>query len=129
MTAEEMLIRQAYQAFNARDIDAVLMVLSPGVVWANGMEGGYVYGHAALRDYWTNQWQGIDPHVEPLSITRQADEKIRVAVHQVVRDKAGALLTDQNVEHIYQIENGLVQRMDVVKEQYTFTSAGLISAH
>jgi hypothetical protein len=116
MTTEEMLITQAYQAFNTRDIDAVLTVLSSDVVWANGMEGGYVYGHAALRDYWTSQWQVIDPHVEPLSITRQADGKIHVTVLQVVRDKAGALLADQNVEHIYQFENGLVQRMDIVKE-------------
>lgn len=116
MNTEETLITQAYQAFNARDIDAVLEVLSSDVVWANGLEGGYVYGHAALRDYWTGQWQVLDPHVEPLSITRQADGKIHVTVHQVVRDKAGALLADQNVEHIYQIENGLVQRMDIVKE-------------
>src|SRR5215211_3500147 len=112
MITEQTLIREAYQAFNARDIGAVLMVLSPEVVWANGMEGGYVYGHAALRDYWTTQWQVIDPHVEPLSITRQADGKIHVTVHQVVRDKAGGLLTDQNVEHVYQFEDGLVQRMD-----------------
>jgi hypothetical protein len=116
MTTEEMLIRQAYQAFNNRDIDTVLTILSPEVAWANGMEGGYVYGHAALRDYWTNQWQLIDPHVEPLSIMRQADGKIHVTVHQVIRDKAGALLAEQNVEHIYRFENGLVQRMDIVKE-------------
>jgi hypothetical protein len=116
MNTEEMLITRAYQAFNARDIDAVLAVLSPDVVWANRMEGGYVYGHAALQAYWTAQWQVIDPHVEPLSITPQADGKIHVTVHQLVRDKAGALLVDQNVVHVYQIENGLVQRMDIVKE-------------
>jgi hypothetical protein len=115
MNTEEMLITEAYQAFNARDIEAVLSVLSPEVVWANGMEGGYVYGHAALRDYWTRQWQVIDPHVEPLSITRQADGKIHVTVHQIIRDKAGALLADQTVAHLYVIETGLVQRMDIVK--------------
>jgi hypothetical protein len=58
----------------------------------------------------------IDPHVDPLSITRQADGRIHVSVHQVVRDKAGALLVDETVVHLYVIENGLVQRMDIVKE-------------
>jgi hypothetical protein len=116
MNPEETLITNAYQAFNARDIDAVLAILSPDVVWANGMEGGYVYGHAAVRDYWTHQWQMIDPYVEPLSITRQADGKFYVTIHQVVRDKAGALLADQKVAHLYVIENGLVQRMDIVQE-------------
>ena len=95
MNTEEALITEAYQAFNARNIDAVLEVLSPEVMWANGM---------------------IDPHVEPLSITRQADGRIHVSVHQVVRDKAGALLVNETVVHLYEIENGLVQRMDIVKE-------------
>jgi hypothetical protein len=116
MKTEEALITRAYQAFNTRDIDTVLAVLSPDVVWANGMDGGYVYGHAALKDYWTAQWQMIDPYVEPLSIRRQADGKIHVTIHQVVRDKAGGILADQNVAHSYQIENGLVQQMDIVKE-------------
>lgn len=115
MNTEEELITKAYQAFNTRDIDAVLAVLSPEVVWANGMEGGYVYGHSGVREYWTRQWQVIDPHVEPLSITRQADGKTQVMVHQVVRDKDGILLADQQVVHLYVIENGLVQRMDIVE--------------
>jgi hypothetical protein len=116
MNTEEELIAKAYQAFNARDIDAVLAVLSPQVVWANGMEGGHVHGIAAVRDYWNRQWQVIDPHVEPLSITRQPDEMFLVMVHQVVRDKDGVLLADQKVAHLYVIENGLVQRMDIVPE-------------
>ena len=116
MSTEQELITKAYQAFNTHDIDSVLAVLHPQVVWANGMEGGYVHGHAAVREYWTRQWQTIDPHVEPVSITRQADGTFHVSVHQVVRDKAGALLADQKVIHVYVIENGLVQRMDIVPE-------------
>jgi ketosteroid isomerase-like protein len=116
LNSDEEIIRQAYEAFNARNIDAVLAVLSPDVVWANGMEGGYVYGHTALRDYWTRQWQMINPHVEPLSLTHDASGQVRVVVHQVVRDMAGTILADQNVVHTYLIDNGLVQCMDIVKE-------------
>ncbi|HEU0296957.1 MAG TPA: nuclear transport factor 2 family protein [Anaerolineales bacterium] len=116
MNTDEEIIRQAYDAFNARNIDAVLAVLSPDVVWANGMEGGYVHGHTELREYWTRQWQIINPHVEPLSLTREASGQVRVAVHQVVRDLAGTILADQNVVHTYLIDNGLVRHMDIVKE-------------
>ncbi|KAM3099871.1 nuclear transport factor 2 family protein [Phormidesmis sp. 146-12] len=49
------LPRKAYQAFNTRDIDTVLSLLHPDVAWANGMEGGYVHGHAEVRDYWNRQ--------------------------------------------------------------------------
>lgn len=116
MNSEEEIIRQAYEAFNARNIEAVLAVLSPEVVWANGMEGGYVHGHTALREYWTRQWQMINPHVEPLSLTRVAKGQIRVVVHQVVRDMAGTVLADQNVVHAYRIDKDFVQRMDIVNE-------------
>ena len=54
-----------YQAFNSRDIDGALSVMRADVIWANGMEGGFVYGHEGVREYWTRQWQQIDPRVEP----------------------------------------------------------------
>jgi nuclear transport factor 2 (NTF2) superfamily protein len=51
----DSLVRAACEAFNHRDVDAVLVCLSPDVAWANGMEGGFVHGHDAVRDYWTGQ--------------------------------------------------------------------------
>jgi nuclear transport factor 2 (NTF2) superfamily protein len=66
MTSEQQLLRSAYKAFNARDIDAALAAMHHDVKWPNGMEGGYVHGREAVRDYWTRQRGKIDPHVEPL---------------------------------------------------------------
>jgi hypothetical protein len=61
MSSEIHLLTTTYQAFNARDVDAVL---HPEVDW-NGMEGGRMHGHAGVREYWTRQWSLVDPHVEP----------------------------------------------------------------
>jgi hypothetical protein len=36
----EQLLRRAYEAFNARDIDAALALMHLDVDWPNGMEGG-----------------------------------------------------------------------------------------
>jgi ketosteroid isomerase-like protein len=36
---ELALLRRAYDAFNARDVDAVLALLQPDVDWPNAMEG------------------------------------------------------------------------------------------
>ena len=44
------LLTEAYDAFNARDIERALAVMHPEVDWPNGMQGGYVHGHAAVRD-------------------------------------------------------------------------------
>lgn len=107
------LLRSAYAAFNARDIDGALALLHPDVDWQNGMEGGREVGHDAVRAYWTRQWQLIDPHVEPVSITQDDEGRFVVDVHQVVRDLDGDLLVDQHVEHIYTLRDGLIERMDI----------------
>ena len=55
------LLTEAYRAFNAREIDAVLAIMHHDVDWPNGMEGGRVHGHEGVRDYWTRQWAMINP--------------------------------------------------------------------
>ena len=60
--------------------------MRPDVIWANGMEGGYVHGRDAVRSYWKRQWAIIDPHVEPLDISPNGEEEVVVKVHQVVRN-------------------------------------------
>lgn len=107
------LLTQAYSDFNKRDINAVLAAMHPQVEWANGMEGGYFYGHEAVRDYWTRQWNLVDPHVEPRSFQLDENQRIIVDVHQVVRDLAGNVLVDQSVQHLYTFEDGLIRRMDI----------------
>jgi ketosteroid isomerase-like protein len=107
------LLRRAYAAFNARDIDAVLSMMHPDVEWPNGMEGGYVYGHDGVRAYWTRQWGLIHPIVEPRAFRTEPDGRILVEVHQRVLDKDGSTLSDGRVQHVYSIRDGLVGHMEI----------------
>lgn len=109
------LIRQAYAAFNARDINAALTLMHPEVNWPNGWEGGYVRGHEEVRNYWTRQWKEINPHVEPVAMEKKQDGKISVSVHQIVKDLQGNTLFDGQIIHIYTIENGLIKNMEIEK--------------
>jgi ketosteroid isomerase-like protein len=107
------LLRRAYTAFNARDIDAVLSMMHSDVEWPNGMEGGYVYGHDEVRAYWTRQWDHINPVVEPQAFSTEADGRILVEVNQVVLDKEGNTLLDGRVQHIYTVREELVRHMEI----------------
>jgi hypothetical protein len=109
----EALLTTVYAAFNARDVDGALAALHPDVDWANGFEGGRVHGRAAVGEYWTRQWGQIDPRVEPLAFVPEPDGRLAVDVRQVVRDRAGALLKDEKVRHVYRIEDGLVRAMEI----------------
>jgi ketosteroid isomerase-like protein len=111
--SREELLRGAYAAFNARDIERALVLMHPDVDWPNGMEGGRVHGHDEVRAYWTRQFGMIDSHVEPESFSPRDDGSVAVQVHQVVRDVSGAPLSDGYVTHVYWFRNGLVDRMEI----------------
>ena len=113
MASESEVIERLYQRFNARDMESLLSIMSEDVVWANGMEGGYVHGREGLRSYWTRQWATIDPRVELVNYHKGVNGEIVVEVHQIVRDINGELLTDKMVGHIFQMENGVIKRFDI----------------
>jgi len=109
----EALIRKADAAFNARDRDAVLAGMEADVQWPRAWEGDYITGHGAVRDYWTRQWQEIDPTVTPVAFHEMPDEQLNVTVHQVVKDKNGNVLIDATINHIYTFAEDKIKRMDI----------------
>ncbi len=115
LAATEKLLRRAYKAFNARDIESAIATMHPQVDWPNGMEGGRVHGHEEVRNYWQRQFTSIDSHVEPERIEMGPGGAIAVTVRQVVRDRAGKFLSDEPVEHHYLIADGLIKRMEIRK--------------
>lgn len=113
LDAMTALLKQAYAAFNARDMEGALATMRPDVEWPNGMEGGTVLGHAGVRDYWTRQWKMINPHVDPVSFDLDNSGQVVVGVHQVVRDLSGKVLLDRMVQHVYALQGGLIQSMTI----------------
>jgi hypothetical protein len=110
---EVELLRAAYAAFNARDIDAALALMTPDVEWPRAFKGGFVHGPEEIRAYWTEQWSEINPRVEPAAFHQEEAGYILVEVHQVVRDLAGTVLADEHVGHRFTFGRGLIRRMEV----------------
>jgi ketosteroid isomerase-like protein len=113
MPSDIELLKHLYDRFNARDVQAALATMHRDVVWANGLQGGHVYGHDGVRNYWTQQWSTMDSHAAPISFSRGEDGTVHVEVHLTARDLKGDLLFDQMGRHIFQIENGLIRRFDI----------------
>jgi len=107
------LIKYAYAAFNARDIDAVLAVMHPQVKWTKALEGKYANGRDEVRTYWEKQWTEINPKVTPVGFNTRPDGRLEVEVDQLVKDMEGNILFARKVKHIYIITDGLLQQMDV----------------
>lgn len=117
MPKTQSLIAQAYSAFNHRNIDGALALMSENVSWPKASEGGRVVGKEEVRSYWTRQWTQFDPHVEPLEVIDQEGGITYVKVHQLVKSLSGDVVSDSEVWHIYTIANGLIQRMDLKESE------------
>ena len=116
MADTKLLIEQAYTAFNKRDIDGALALMTQDVSWPKASEGGKVVGKEEIRGYWTRQWSEFDPHVEPLAMTEEDGGRIRVRVHQLVKSRHGDILSDSEVVHVFSMNSGLIAAMDLRDE-------------
>jgi hypothetical protein len=117
MANTQTLIAQAYSAFNQRNVDGALALMSENVSWPKASEGGRVVGKEEIRAYWTRQWQEFDPHVEPIEVIDREEGKTDVKVHQLVKSLGGDVLSDSEVWHVYTIANGLIERMDLKESE------------
>ncbi len=113
MRNTQILITQVYSAFNRRDIDGALALMSENVDWPKASEGGRVIGKKEIRAYWKRQWTTYDPHVEPVEVIDREGDTTDVKVHQVVRNLNGDILSDQELWHVYRITNGLIECMNI----------------
>ena len=113
MADTQSIITQVYTAFNHRDIDAALALMTDDIHWPKASEGGHVIGKEEIRAYWTRQWAAFEPEVHPLDITEPTPNTALVRVHQLVRSLSGDLLSDTEVHHRFTFANGLITRMDL----------------
>jgi len=90
--------------------------MTEDVSWPKVSEGGRAVGKEEIRAYWTRQWGEFDPHVEPLAITEGDGGKVRVRVHQLVKNFQGNVLSDREVLHVFTINSGLIAVMDLGDE-------------
>jgi hypothetical protein len=116
MADTKTMIEQAYSAFNKRDIDGALALMTEDVSWPRASEGGKVVGKEEILAYWTRQWSEFDPHVEPLEIIEEGGGKIRVRVRQLVKSLQGDILSDSEVLHVFTVNKGLIAAMDLGDE-------------
>ncbi|MCA1626259.1 MAG: nuclear transport factor 2 family protein [Acidobacteria bacterium] len=113
MSSKQQFLQNLYEAFNKREIETIISLMHPDVKWANGMEGGFVYGRDAVREYWRKQFEIIQGQLEPLEYETDENNRNIVTVHLVVRDLEGNLLLEKTVQHIFTIENDLISLFEI----------------
>ncbi len=113
MRDNQEFLQNLYDAFNNREIETIISFMRPDVKWANGVEGGFVYGRDAVREYWLNQFKHIQPELETLKFETDENNRNVVTVHQVIKDLQGNLLADTTIQQIFTIEDGLISLYEI----------------
>lgn len=110
---QQFLQKNIYDAFNNREFETIISLMRSDVKWANGLEGGFVYGRDAVREYWINQFKDIQVELAPLKFEKDENNRDIVTVHQIVKDLQGNLLADMTVRQIFTIEDGLISLYEI----------------
>lgn len=113
MSANQEFLQNLYDAFNRREIETIISKMRSDVKWANGLEGGFVYGRDAVREYWTTQFKNIQPELKILKFETDENNRDVVTVHQIVKDLQGNVLADATIHQIFTIENGLISLYEI----------------
>jgi ketosteroid isomerase-like protein len=109
------VLERLYEAFNQRDIAAVLPAFSPDVDWPNALTGERISGRDSLRAYWQEQFKLIRSEVTPVAFEVLDDGRTAVRANQVVHNLDGLIWSDSMVVHIYSFNAaGLITRMDLL---------------
>jgi SnoaL-like domain len=112
MDQPDIFFKGLYKNFNNRNIDAVIAIMTDDVKWANGMDGGFVYGHKGVREYWTRQFTVVSANVTPVKIAFQ-NGVATIQVHQVVHDLNQQLLADEIVEHLFFLKDDKIAEFNI----------------
>jgi hypothetical protein len=105
------LLAEAYAAFNRRDVDGLLELLTEDVNWPNG--DARLIGRAAVRQYWLDQFAETRTHDEPVRFVDLSPDRIAVHIDQTVQDRHGRVLSQGAFRYSFAIRAGLISRLDI----------------
>jgi len=85
MADTKTVIEQAYSAFNKRDIDGALALMTQDVSWPRLRRAAGFVGKEEVRAYGLGQWRGVRSPCRTACISDENGGKTRVRVHQLVK--------------------------------------------
>ena len=110
MNDDEALLSNAYAAYNSRDLDGLLAVVSEDVDWPDGRNR--LRGKAAVEAYWTNQWKRTRTFDRLVAFDHRP-ARVAVRINQIVWSCADSVISSGSFTHVHQIQNGRIVRMDI----------------
>ena len=115
------VVRRVWEAWEARDRDALFALYDPAIVWDPGDAGPLelreVYeGHDGIRRFFSSWMEPFETFAAAAETFIDAGDHVVVGVRQSGRGKAsGADVVMPTFWDVYTVRNGLVTRIEVFR--------------
>jgi ketosteroid isomerase-like protein len=112
------VIREGYEAFNRGEVDALLALLHPDVVWMpppTSVEPQQLRGREAVREYLRPNIFDVQT-AEPLETIEHGD-RLMVVARVRARGRGSGLEIDQIAYHVLTVADGLAVRVEAHVER------------
>jgi ketosteroid isomerase-like protein len=111
------VVRSSYDAFNRRDLDAMLEAYDPEVVWEQDegfVEPGTHYGHAGVRHVFNAIFEGFEKfRIATEELHDIDEERVLAVVNIVATGKLSGLRTENSGGHIFWFREGRITRVQL----------------
>ena len=115
MSSEEQSVTAIYEAFNTANLENLAELLHSDVDWETTPPGGRTRGREQVCALFADRMAEWTWEFQPTSILTGEDGRITVHGRSAVRKKDGTARRDQEVEHLYTMQDGLVRKADLVQ--------------
>ena len=115
-TVSTTIVRAAYDAYNARDDEALLAFVTDDVSWPDGTTDDKtkrLHGREALKAYWLKQWAVSRTRDTPTEVTELPGGRVKVRLDQVVHTLDGDELSRGTFEYFFELRDKLISRLDI----------------
>jgi uncharacterized protein len=105
------LARRGYEAFNRGDLDGLLAMCAPDIVWHHPIDTSAVTGKDAVRAFFEtvmDAWQEI--RREPEEIIDLGDDRVLVLFRTTARGRASGIAVDARGGDLLTVREGQVLR-------------------
>jgi len=106
------VIKQAYFAFNKRDMDGALALMVEGVSWPKASESGKIVGKEEIRLLDSALGRVRSPCRTACNHQGTRGQSPRKST-PLVKNLDGDILSDTEVVHVFHVDNGRIAAMDL----------------
>jgi ketosteroid isomerase-like protein len=110
-----IVLKSAYEVFNAGDAAAIGPFIHPDATWPNTLETGEpLVGRDAVIDHFRRLLTTLRPNIHLIAVIDESADALTVDAQYAVETPDGQIWSDTRARLIYHFQDGLISGMTIL---------------